>query len=222
MVPRHGRGGYAVTFTYTDDNTLYQQVLGQPIGSFRSKHVLSCASGRAQALFSASLPLSPMCKWGAGLFPTDEENLAAQVHTIRQMVRQKHMQPVRIVIDRFGNPWADNLHGAIRDLFVFGDGATFLDVPCYLVDLTKDVPLVVNCRQGLSANMAHIQGAVEAAWKRDSRVDEAVGAARYTIWDLLLDNGITKESLYLPASAYQAYAKAVAEKLKKGGRAYGA
>ena len=186
---------------------------------FPSKHVLSLSSEKAGRLWDASLASGyPEAMWGyaAGIHRDARTNRAIQLQTVRKMVYQPFIRPFRMVRDSSGTFWPDNLHSAIRDILVFGDGVKLSEVPFYLIDLSGGVPKVYSHMGALSDSVVSIRAAVESARKRDRRATDAVRAVSYRIADFLADNGIDRDALALPDPVYGAYRSAWEKTFRKG------
>lgn len=209
-----------MTFTYMTELTAHARpFLSTRLTDFPCKHVMDVSGKKAQALLDASLNLGySECVWGfgEGVYNRPKENRIQQVSAIRRMVYKQFTRPFRLVIDSAGVPWPDNLHIIIRDILAFGEGATLIDVPFYVIDLTGPVPAAINWMGSLSRDLDEIEGAIACAKKRDSRADDAVRAVGYTIGEFMADNGITKDALRLTEKDWHAYQLA---SYREGGRA---
>lgn len=197
-------------FVYTTDLSDYQGFLNKPMIDFRSKHVMALTSDKAKQLYMNSLSADyPEVVWGygSGLYRRKDENRLVQIHRIARMIYKQERRAFRIVIDSAGVLWIDNLHSAIRDILVYGESVWFCNVACYIIDLTRSIPIVADVSGALSRNLDDIEGAIFAARKRDRRADAAVRAVGYSIREFLTDNAITKESLQLDERYFKAYRK---------------
>lgn len=195
-------------FVYTTDTSDYQGFLNKPIIDFRSKHVMALASDRAKQLYVKSLSVGyPEVMWGygSGLYQREDENRLIQIHRIARMIYKQERRAFRIVIDSAGVLWIDNLHSAIRDILVYGESVWFGNVSCYIIDLTRSIPIVADVSGSLSRNLDDIEGAIAVAKKRDGRTNAAVRAVGYSIREFLMDNAITKESLRLDERYFEVY-----------------
>ena len=192
----------------TDDIRPYQPVLEQPITAMRCKHVLGIRSPKSRELWERSQEAGyPEALWGygSGIAKDPDANRIAQSYTVRRMVHKRWTAPFRLVIDRTGTPWVDNLHSAIRDILVFGDSVRPMDVGCYIIDLAGGVPVAVDVCGSLSTDLAAVKGAVSCARKRDARATDAVRGVGYTIGEFLSENGISRKSVGPSAKQYDAY-----------------
>lgn len=195
-------------FQYTDSMGRYQELLGMPLASLRCKHVMSLLSPKALKQYKYSLETGyPQAVWGygCGIYKDPEANWEIQVHTIRRMIYKGFCRPFRVVIDSEGIPWADNLHSAIRDILVFGEGLELMGARFYIVDLSGPMPVVADAGGSLSRNLDDIQGAIRSAMERDSRVDGRIRDVHYTIGEFMDENGINREAIGLPKADYGRY-----------------
>lgn len=210
-------------FIYTTDLGPWESLLPLKLMHFPCKHVMAVSSEKAQALLDASLNLGydqVFWGYGEGLYAREGENRMVQLAVIRRMVYKQWMRPFRLVIDKSGTPWIDNLHSAIRDILVFGDDTALSDVGFYVIDLSKGTPVAIDYRGSLSMDVNDILGAVDFAVKRDLRADDAVRAVGYSIGDFFSDNCITRDALRLSDGAFHNYQLAY-YKQWKGVRANG-
>lgn len=207
-------------FIYTENLGRHAGLLSLKLKDFPCKHVMDVSSRKAQALLDASLNLGyneTLWGFGEGLYLRGDENRLAQLHIIRRMVYKQCMRPFRVVIDRSGMPWIDNLHSAIRDILVFGDGITLSDAMFYVIDVSGRTPVAIDVGDSLSDNLSDIQGAVDVARKRDMRTDDAVRRIGYSIGDFLSDNNITRAALGLDAQILHGYQLAYYTRQAGGG-----
>lgn len=197
-------------FTYTNNPEPYRYLFSLPLKDFRCKHVLSRNSRKADQLYALSAKYGyPQCMWGygSGIYVDHEANRTIQIHTIRRMIYKGFTRPFRVVLDSAGVPWIDNLHSAIRDILVFGEGCTLWDTRFYLIDLSGMIPGIVDVRGSVSGDMADIKGALESAFKRDMRTNDEIRKVFYTIGEFMADNEITRDAIHLKQEHYEAYLK---------------
>lgn len=194
-------------FLYTDDLSGYQKILNSRIVDMPCKHVMNLESEKARALRDASVNCgyyNVLWGYGTGICSNYSDNRIVQIHTVSKMIYKCLSDPFRIVIDRTGYAWIDNLHSAIRDVIVFGDGIRVSDARFYIVDLSRDVPVAAGDGT-LSHSIDDIMGAVDVAVKRDQRVNDAVRAVGYTIGEFMKDNLISREAVNLPDECFALY-----------------
>lgn len=197
-----------MNFYYTERTAPYEALFETPILGLRCKHVMSLSSPKVKALYEASVDIGyqkVLWGYGCGIYEKESENRSIQIHTIREMVYKSFTNPFRLVLDNAGVLWVDNLHSAIRDVFVYGEDIMLKDASFYLVDFTKDIPTIVNRNNCLRDSLSDVKGAVMSGLDRQRRTSDKVREVNYTIREFLKDNHITKDSLNLTKEQFEQY-----------------
>lgn len=180
-------------FLYTENVVEYKNYLSFYIKDCLCKHVLFTDSTKASRVLELSLKNNyPECKWGYWRGLDDEQNRLVQISTIATMLHDGYTRPVRLVIDKSGVLWVDNLHSAILYMYVYGYNAMLNDIPNYIIDCRNDVPVVVSTYRGsVRDSLYDIKGAIGVSVKRCLRAIPEIVSVHYTIDEFIQDNNLS-------------------------------
>lgn len=197
-----------MTFKYTDDLRQYRDLLNTRLLDMRCKHVLDTSSKKARKALKESQEIGyNNCYWGMwheGYTSTEESRLC-NLDRVRRRVYKHVVTPMRVVICWNDSIWIDNLHNALVNALVFGEDVRLRDIPCYIIDLSDEIPVVVDVFGSLSNSIEDIKGAIDAAKYRDDRVTDSICDCNYLLKDFMKDNNITLESLNVDSDMLEAY-----------------
>lgn len=199
-------------FIYTDDFSVYDAVLSKRIKDCICKHVMYHEAGKAKLVYDLSSAIgydSVMWGYGSGIFKDAEMNRKIKLNTIQRMIYKGYTGPFRVVIDENDVPWIDNLHSAIRDVFVFGDDVRICDTRCYIIDMRTVPVTVVDVRNTLSMLMPDIFGAIISSRERIDKICPSLKNVNYTISDFMMDNCIYKSELTISDNFFDNYIKKI-------------
>lgn len=185
-------------FIYKESLEGYNWVLGTRVGDCFSKHVLRVQSDKAKKLLEESTKLGyPGALWGNcyGSYLADEEvNRTCQLYTIHKMLQDGIDNALRVIIGENGSLWADNMHTAVRNILVKGEGVTLGDINMYIVDMRDTgLPVVVNYKKALRDSLYDIKGVVACGQNRLRKTTGEVGKVGYTVMEFMRENEIERE-----------------------------
>lgn len=195
-------------FLYTDDYSDYKKMLNVKITDCLCKHVMTLNTRKAQAVYMEAQKVGyhkVMWGYGQNLSKYPAKNREAQLMTIQRMIYDLYNHAIRIVIDKEGILWIDNLHTAIKDVLVYGENQIIGDSKIYIVDLSQDIPKIVNINGSVSDSVYDIENAIVSAKTRLKRITPELSQIKYTIGDFMKDNNINRECLTLDEKAYDKY-----------------
>jgi len=72
-------------------------------------------------------------------------------------------RPIKIVLTKDGRIWADNTHWTMSYVKKYGDYVKIGDVPFYIVDLRKKVPIIVSHNDSVKQSEEDITATITAA-----------------------------------------------------------
>lgn len=185
-------------FIYTSDYSKYKEILRTPITKCICKHVMNLDGEKAQQVFTASNKVGyNKCLWGYGskIYENEEENRLIQLNTITRMIYKGFIRPFRVVIDEAGVPWVDNLHSAIRDILIYGEGVTLGECRLYIVDARTTPYTVVDINNTVNKDLYDINGMLQTSEDRINRICSELRDINYTIEEFMDENNINIESM---------------------------
>lgn len=195
-------------FLYTDDYTEYIKMLDVKITDCLCKQVMTLNTKKAQEVYMEAQKVgNQKVIWGydQNLSAYPAKNREAQIMSIQRMVFDLFNRAIRVVIDKSGVLWIDNLHTAIKDVIVYGDDHKLIDSNVYIVDMRNDIPKVVDIDGSVSDSVFDITNAVACSVKRVKYITPELYKIKYTIGEFIADNKITRESLTLDEKKYKKY-----------------
>lgn len=195
-------------FLYTDDYTEYIKMLDVKITDCLCKQVMTLNTKKAQEVYMEAQKVgNQKVIWGydQNLSAYPAKNREAQIMSIQRMVFDLFNRAIRVVIDKTGVLWIDNLHTAIKDVIVYGDDHKLIDSNVYIVDMRNDIPKVVDIDGSVSDSVFDITNAVACSVKRVKYITPELYKIKYTIGEFIADNKITRESLTLDEKKYKKY-----------------
>lgn len=189
-------------FIYKEEPVGYEYVLKRQIKDTLCKHTmcyieneeLKFFSNKAKRVFEASRDIGyNWTLWGysSKSYLDYDRNRIGQLHTIMRMVYKRFTRGFRVVIDKDGTPWIDNLHSAIRDILVYGEDVKICDVDYYIIDLFNDLPIVTS-NGILSDSIKEIKDAISVGYDRLSRISSDIKNINYTIGEFMSEHHINK------------------------------
>lgn len=191
-------------FIYKDYDTSidkeYLEILNKPLLSCICKHVMGLSSEKAQRVFTESNRIGPSKSiWGMSqrLHLKPEINRISQISVIQTMIYKNRINPVRIIIDKSGTPWVDNLHTAIANILVHPDGMTLGNMSIYMVDTRTSPYTIVSFNDSVRLNRSDIKGILDSAEKRLLKISAELININYTLEEFLDDNAINRECFTL-------------------------
>lgn len=105
--------------------------------------------------------------------------------------------PVRLVIGYSDKLWVDNLHTCLSYIVKHGEDILLSEMPVYIIDLREELHIVVDIENSIIFDKSSIEGAIDCARKRISRVHIDLYDINYTIGDFIKDNRIFRNSMSL-------------------------
>ena len=195
-------------FLYTDDYTEYRKMLDVKITDCLCKQVLTLNTKKAQEVYMEAQRIgNQKVMWGYGQnlsnYPT--KNREAQLMLIQKMIFDLFDRAIRVVIDKEGFLWIDNLHTAVKDVIVYGVDHKLIDSNVYIVDMRGDIPKVVDIDGSVSDSVFDITNAVACSAKRIKYITPELHKINYTIGEFIKDNEISRENLTLDVKIYDKY-----------------
>lgn len=167
------------------------------IGFINSNGGIDFLSSKERLVYEASHKIGydrALWGYGTGIYKDYETNRAVQLHSILKMIYKGFKRCFRVVIDKEGVPWIDNLHSGIRDIIVYDNDVTIENVPHYIVDMSKDTPIIVS--NGVTFDsITNIKGAIRASKARVERVSEEIKEVNHTIKEFMSLHHINKETV---------------------------
>lgn len=166
------------------------------------KHVCMDTGEKTKALAKASEQIGyPQTWWGyeEGLHTDPTRNRLVQISRIQRFIAGGIIHSIRMVIDREGDLWPDNLHSTLAHILCRGPDTVLMQMPVYFVDMRGDIPGIVDGNRFIDFNRQKIKGLLQASEKRISRVSKAVKDVDYRIGEFMKDNEITLAAMTLPS-----------------------
>lgn len=173
----------------------YQNILNMKVADLHCKHVM-----KLDGCFKASIVERESAKigyqwvvWGSHQHNSDlrdwKRNREYQRAYINKMIGDGLDNALRIVLLSGGSIWADNLHTAIRNMWVYGDTVKLKDIKCYIVDLSMaiDYSPIIFSQDGV-VDWQRAQGILDVSYKRQSRVNSKIERLYYSIGEFIDDN----------------------------------
>lgn len=204
-------------FVYLEDYADYEQMLDVRIKDCICKHVLRLGSDKANKVYQISESIGyQKVIWGYGqglsVFPT--RNKTINMWKMQAMIYDGVIRPVRLVIDKNGVLWVDNLHTAIKDILVLGDDTKLSDIIVYIVDMRTSPVTVVSINDSVVKNFNAIVGAIKSAKDRLERVSSELYDVGYTIGNFMEDNEITLSEFTLTSEQIDKYKSMYIKRVK--------
>ena len=194
-------------FTITDEMQNYSDILRMPLQKCLCRRVIKIESDKSKKLYDL-LKNTTNALWGYedNLKFFDNDRFRQFMVSVQNMVIFKDFKPFRIVIDKVGNVWIDNIQVATKDLLISDMGITIGECGHYIIDLRGDIPVVAGSIAALSSDLMDIMKSVELADKHfgDSMPDEA-REIKYTLSEFLKDNGVHKGMVTLSEETIASY-----------------
>lgn len=187
-----------LNFIYSENATAYSEIENRPLRDCICKHVMCLKSEKSKAVYEESVRIGykqVMWGFGSGIWKNPDQNRIIQMQCIRRMLYKKYNGPYRIVIDKAGEPFVDNLHTAIRELILYGGDVKIKDTKHYMVDTRTNPYTIVNVDGTVRQNFPDIAGCLKVSNDRLSRITPKLKSINYTIFEFMHDNNITKEKL---------------------------
>ena len=173
----------------------YRDILRLALRDCNCRRVIKTDSDKSKKLYDLLKDRPSKVLWGY------EDNLAyfnnnrflQFMVSIQNMLIFKDFKPFRIVIDKCGYIWIDNIQVATKDMLIRDMDITIGECGHYIVDLRGEIPVVAGVMGALSNDLLDIAKAVDLAEKHfgDSMPDEA-RELKYTLKEFLDENGVTK------------------------------
>lgn len=187
-------------FIYTENSTEYEDVLNRKIKDCLCKHVMSLKSEKSKEVFKLSQQINyQYVQWGfaSKLTSNYEKNREYNLLKINKMINSHLNNAVRIIIDKEGDIWIDNLHSAIRNTFLKNTEICIGDMKIYIIDFSKNryMPTIVNVNKSLSNKLQDILGAVQVSFDRLDRISKDIKDIHYTIGEFIEENNLVYEEL---------------------------
>lgn len=193
-------------FTFKDSSTEYKHIQNMKIEDTLCKHVMGIInpngtidflSSKERLVYEASHKLgydNTLWGYGDGTYKDYDINRAVQLHTILRMIYKGFNRCFRVVIDKEGIPWVDNLHSGIRDIIVYGNDIKIGDMPHYIVDMSKEIPIIIS--NGVTFDsIINIKGAIQVSRKRVQRINKEIKDVNYTIKEFIDLHNINRETI---------------------------
>lgn len=194
-------------FIYLDsfDMEQYREYLCRKAVDCPCKHVCRTTNPKAKALALASVAIGyPKAWWGygEGLYLYPERNRLINIGRIQVFIYDCIVHPIRLVIDKEGEMWIDNLHSVLTQIICRDRNLELYAMPVYIVDMRGDVPKIVDGYHLIDFNREKITRMLEFSRLRCERVSPEIKAIGYTIGEFMDDNEINKEVLTLPSEDF--------------------
>ncbi len=181
-----------LTWTNTQfdySNEISDLIKNTKLTDLRCKHVCSLESLQAQQVYNETLKTGYDCRWGSSSGNTD---CLHHLNNILRQERDNYNHAVRIVITNdLTNKkyiWTDNLHSTIKYIRDKGLKTKLIDIPFYVIDLTRKKVTVIDVNNSIRQSLKDIQGAISSAVNRVSRVTPDLLLLDYSVKDFLIDN----------------------------------
>ena len=195
-------------FLYTDDYAEYRKMLDVKITDCLCKQVLTLNTKKAQEVYMEAQRIgNQKVMWGyeQNLSNYPAKNREVQLMSIQKMIFDLFDRAIRVVIDKEGFLWIDNLHTSVKDVIVYGVDHKLIDSNVYIVDMRGDIPKVVDIDGSVSDSVFDITNAVACSVKRIKYITPKLYKINYTIGEFIKDNGISRENLTLDVKIYDKY-----------------
>ena len=194
-------------FIYRDSFNMeqYREYLNRKAVDCLCKHVCRITNPKAKALILASEAIGyPKASWGygEGLHLHPEQNRLIQINRIQVFIYDRIVHPIRLVIDKEGEVWIDNLHSVLTQILCRGRDLELYAMPVYIVDMRGDIPKIVDGYHLIDFNREKIIRMLEFSRLRCERVSSEIKAIGYTIGEFMADNEINREALTLPSEDF--------------------
>lgn len=192
-------------FLYTDNFDHYMSYLSQPAEEGLCKHVLRNVNNKTRNLVTASEAIDYHHVWwgyGQNLHTDPERNRLINIGIIQKIIYDCHIHPVRLVIDREGWLWADNLHNTIANILCRESGVSFLSMPVYIVDMRGPIPKIADKYHVVDLDREKLKGLLIVSQNRINRVSPQIRKVNYTIREFMNDNDINIGALTLSDFTY--------------------
>lgn len=194
----------------------YRHYLNQKVTDSLCKHVCRNVNSKTEALVRASEMIGYYGVWwgyGQGLHKFQERNRLVNIGRIQSFIYDRMARPVRLVIDREGEIWVDNLHSAIAHVLCRGTNITLGLMPVYIVDMSDSVPKIIDGNRVIEFDRDKIAGLLATSSNRCNRVSRDIKAVGYTIGEFMEDNEITRDAITLQVADYHNFIKETEKKI---------
>lgn len=198
---------------FSDEWQFYKDKLNVKIVDQLCKHVCKLESKKSRQYLSVADDIGYYnARWGYGeqYYLKEDKGLEIQISRVQRFIYDCRARAVRLVIDRDGHLWVDNLHTCLSYVLSMGDNISFLDIPFYLVDMSyNDLPIIVTKDSSVDLSENNINGILQCAEYRCNRVSHEMYSLNYTISDFIKDNKISRKLLTLEGWQYDAFNEVV-------------
>lgn len=192
-----------MNFQYSNDFKDYSEYLDRHVADCLCKHVCRCDSDKAKALVDASVQIGYYYVWwgyGEMLWTDPERNRMVQLSRVQRFIYDNLTRPIRIVIDKDGDMWLDNLHSTLAQVLCQGMDVMVRNLPVYIVDMRSEIPKIIDGNCLVMFDYKKIQKLLIASKDRCRRVSSEVKTVGYTISDFIKDNDISLDALTITSS----------------------
>lgn len=199
-----------MNFEYTSSVAGYENYLTSRVCENFCKHVCRPYSLKAQRVVSISNSLGytqVFWGYGEGYYSDIEKNRIIQISRIQRFIYDSNVRSIRVVIDKDGDMWFDNLHSTLAHVLCRGgidnaDKIKTYDLPVYIVDMRNNIPKIVDMYRLVEFDREKISGMISVSEKRCGRVSAELKQVGYTIGEFITENGISWNSLTLDKEVY--------------------
>lgn len=176
-------GNFINCFNY-EENTVKTEIMKFKLKDLECKHIINTTEN---PIYNASVHAG----YQYVVFGSHRNGtLESENHIINQMANDKcFYRPIRVVLAKDNKLWCDNTHSAIAYLRRYGMEISLCDIPFYLVDVSRNTPIIVSIDQTVIPNIEAIKKSIDCALRINERLDLGVrpGAMKWTIEDLKKD-----------------------------------
>lgn len=176
----------------------YRDVLRLALRDCNCRRVIKIESDKSKKLYDLLKDRPTKVLWGYedNLVYFNNNRFLQFMVSIQNMLIFKDFKPFRIVIDKCGYVWIDNIQVATKDMLITDMGVTIGELSFYIVDLRGDIPVIAGANGTISNDLQDIAKAIELSEKHfgDSMPMEA-REVNYTLKEFLEENGVTKNMI---------------------------
>lgn len=173
-------GEFINCFIYEED-AIADDIMNCKLVDLECKHVVSVL---ASQVYNASVKAGYT---NVVLGSHRRGTLESENHIISEMATNDSFnRPVRVVLAKDDRLWCDNTHSTIAYLRRYGEEAHLSDIPFYLVDIRKKVPVVFSVRGSVVPHICDIKNAIACSLRINERLDLGIrpDTRTWTVGDL--------------------------------------
>lgn len=161
-------GNNVSEFLYSNNYEEYDFVLNKEIITLECKHIMELNNITKEIYDRAIIAEHQWCIFGSHRNGT----INSEKDIITKMTEITFNRPMRVVITKDNNIWADNTHSAIAYILRYGKAVCLKDVPMYIVDTRGSISKIISVKNTVLNSIKDIRSAIACSERLNNRLDK--------------------------------------------------